>query len=201
LQIADKKTTMNEAFVMVDDVLRQGVQGISDLISRPAEINLDFADVKAIFKDAGSAWMGIGASTGESRALDAAKAAVSSSLLENSIDGAKNMLLNFTASSSLGMLEVSEAAKYVQSLVDDDANVIWGVQMDDSLDDMLRVTVIATGFGAVSAKPFSPQVFGQIQNKGAAKPAGQSKDNIPIKSTITTVSLGGVDILPFMRPK
>ncbi|MDO4580980.1 MAG: cell division protein FtsZ [Bacillota bacterium] len=146
LQIVDKKTTMQDAFMIADDVLRQGVQGISDLISRPALINLDFADVKAIMKDAGSAWMGIGYGAGESKAADAAADAVSSSMLETSIRGAKGILLNITGGSAMGLLEANEAAKYIYEVADPDAQIIFGVGIDDKLEDELKVTVIATGF-------------------------------------------------------
>lgn len=146
LQIIDKKTTLLEAFRIVDDVLRQGVQGISELITVPGEINVDFADVRAIMNDTGSALMGIGVATGENRAVEAAKAAVSSPLLDVSIDGARGILFTVTASSSLGMQEVSEAAKVITSSADEDAKVIFGTVIDESMKDELRITVVATGF-------------------------------------------------------
>lgn len=146
LQIIDKKTTLLEAFKIVDDVLRQGVQGISELITVPGEINVDFADVRAIMNDTGSALMGIGVATGENRAVDAAKAAISSPLLDVSIDGARGILFTVTASSSLGMQEVSEAAKVITSSADEDAKVIFGTVIDENMKDELRITVVATGF-------------------------------------------------------
>lgn len=146
LQIIDKKTTLLEAFRIVDDVLRQGVQGISELITVPGEINVDFADVRAIMNDTGSALMGIGVATGENRAVDAAKAAISSPLLDVSIDGARGILFTVTASSSLGMQEVSEAAKVITSSADEDAKVIFGTVIDENMKDELRITVVATGF-------------------------------------------------------
>lgn len=146
LQIIDKKTTLLESFRIIDDVLRQGVQGISELITVPGEINVDFADVQSIMNDTGSALMGIGMATGENRAVEAAKAAVSSPLLDVSIDGARGILFTVTASSSLGMQEVSDAAKVITSSADEDAKVIFGTVIDENMKDELRITVVATGF-------------------------------------------------------
>ncbi len=147
LQVVEKKTPLADAFGMADDVLRQGVQGITDLITVPGIVNLDFADVRTIMRDAGSALMGIGASQGESRAAEAARAAVSSPLLEQSIEGATGILLNITGGSNLGLFEVNEAAEVVTSAADQNANVIFGAVIDEALGDEVRVTVIATGFG------------------------------------------------------
>ncbi len=146
LQVVEKRTSMIEAFKIADDVLRQGVQGISDLITVPGLINLDFADVRTIMTDAGSALMGIGQASGEDRAMEAAKQAISSPLLEASIEGAKGILLSLTGSSSLGIYEVNEAAEIVSEAADPDANIIFGAVIDENLKDELRVTVIATGF-------------------------------------------------------
>ncbi len=146
LQIADKKTTLIESFKIVDDVLRQGVQGIAELITVHAMINLDFADVKTIMRDAGSALMGIGTGTGENRAIDAAKAAISSPLLELSIDGARGILLTITGGPDMTLNEVSEAAKMVTSSAASDARVIFGAAIDDAMVGSMRITVIATGF-------------------------------------------------------
>lgn len=146
LQIVDKKTSLLDAFKIVDDVLRQGVQGISELITVPGLINVDFADVKTIMKDTGSALMGIGVGKGENRAVEAANAAISSPLLELSIDGARGILFTITGGSSLGMQEVSEAAKIITSSADENAKVIFGTVIDESLGEELRITVIATGF-------------------------------------------------------
>ena len=146
LQIVDKKTTLVESFKIVDDVLRQGVQGIAELITVHAMINLDFADVKTIMRDAGSALMGIGTGTGENRAIDAAKAAISSPLLELSIDGARGILLTITGGPDMALSEVSEAAKMVTSSAADDARVIFGANIDESMTGSMRITVIATGF-------------------------------------------------------
>jgi cell division protein FtsZ len=152
LQVIDKKTTVTEAFAIADDVLRQGVQGISDLIAVPGLINLDFADVKTIMKDAGSALMGIGAGTSENRAADAARAAISSALLETSINGAKGVLLNITGSSDLSLFEVNEAAEIIAAAADHEANIIFGAVLDDKMEDSVRVTVIATGFDNKSSQ-------------------------------------------------
>ncbi len=148
LQIIDKKTTLLEAFDIVDDVLRQGVQGIAEIITVPGLINVDFADVKAIMENAGSALMGIGRASGESRAIEAAKQAIASPLLEVSIDGAKGILFTITGGSDLGMHEVSEAAKVITGSADDDAKVIFGANVDEELKDEVRITVVATGFDA-----------------------------------------------------
>jgi cell division protein FtsZ len=146
LQVVDKNTSINDAFRIADDVLRQGVQGISDLIAVPGLINLDFADVKTIMLETGSALMGIGVASGENRAAVAARAAISSPLLETSIEGAKGVLLNITGGSNLGLFEVNEAAEIIAQASDPDANIIFGAVIDDDLADEVRVTVIATGF-------------------------------------------------------
>ncbi|EFR87152.1 cell division protein FtsZ [Listeria sp. FSL L7-0233] len=146
LQIVDKNTPMLEAFREADNVLRQGVQGISDLIAVPGLINLDFADVKTIMTNRGSALMGIGIATGENRAAEAAKKAISSPLLETSVDGAKGVLMNITGGSNLSLYEVQEAAEIVSSASDEDVNMIFGSVINDELQDELIVTVIATGF-------------------------------------------------------
>jgi cell division protein FtsZ len=147
LQVVEKRTPLSDAFRMADDVLRQGVQGITDLITVPGIVNLDFADVRTIMRDAGSALMGIGVSGGENRAAEAARTAVSSPLLEASIEGATGILLNITGPKDLGLFEVNEAAEVVTSAADQNANVIFGAVIDESLSDEVRVTVIATGFG------------------------------------------------------
>jgi cell division protein FtsZ len=146
LQVVDKHTSINEAFRIADDVLRQGVQGISDLIAIPGLINLDFADVKTIMSDTGSALMGIGQAGGENRAADAAKKAISSPLLDTSIEGAKGVLLNITGGPNLGLYEVNEAAEIIAEAADPEANIIFGAVIDETLADEVRVTVIATGF-------------------------------------------------------
>ena len=147
LQVVEKRTPVTEAFRIADDILRQGVQGITDLITVPGLVNLDFADVRTIMRDAGSALMGIGAASGEGRASEAARTAVSSPLLEASIDGATGILLNITGGPEIGLFEVNEAAEVVTSAADTNANVIFGAVIDDGMGDEVRVTVIATGFG------------------------------------------------------
>ena len=181
LQVVDKHTTINEAFRIADDVLRQGVQGISDLIAVPGLINLDFADVKAIMANTGSALMGIGEATGENRAADAARKAISSPLLETSIEGAKGVLLNITGGINLTLFEVNEAAGIIAEAADPEANIIFGAVIDENLKEELVVTVIATGFDQHWAG------FGVVP--------GKVQDNI-----IKVVSKeGDVDIPEFLR--
>lgn len=158
LQIIDKKTSLLDAFKTVDEVLRQGVAGISDLITTPGMINVDFADVKAIMQNAGSALMGIGRGSGENRALDAARAAIDSPLLEMSIDGARGVLFNITGGRDLGMYEVDDAAKYITKAADPDARIIFGAVIDEELEEEVKITVIATGFDETLQKPHVPVV-------------------------------------------
>jgi len=148
LEVAEKQTSLMDAFKIADNVLRQGVQGISDLITITGIINLDFADVKTIMTDAGSALMGIGTADGENRATEAAKFAIASPLLEASIDGARGVLLNITGGMDLGIHEANEAARVIQEVADPDANIILGAVIDENLEDEVKVTVIATGFDA-----------------------------------------------------
>jgi cell division protein FtsZ len=148
LQVVERSTPVTEAFRMVDDILRQGVQGITDLITVPGLINLDFADVRTIMREAGSALMGIGTARGDNRAVEAARAAISSPLLETTLDGATGVLLNITGGKDLGLAEVDEAAQVVTNAADSNANVIFGAVIDDAMGEDVRVTAIATGFGA-----------------------------------------------------
>src|SRR4249919_2530072 len=167
LQVVERSTPVTEAFRMVDDILRQGVQGITDLITVPGLINLDFADVRTIMREAGSALMGIGVAHGENRAVEAARAAISSPLLETTIDGATGILLNITGGPDLGLFEVNEAAEVVTSAADSNANVIFGAVIDESLGDQVRVTVIATGFDRRSSeRPVSVFAAGSKQREG-----------------------------------
>jgi cell division protein FtsZ len=152
LQVIDKKTSLFDAFGVVDDVLRQGVQGIADLIVYHGIINVDFADVKAIMADAGSALMGIGHGTGDNRAIEAARAAIDSPLLELSIDGAKGILFNITGGPDLGMYEIDEAAKAITEAADADANIIFGAIIDEAMAGEVKITVIATGFESDQGK-------------------------------------------------
>jgi cell division protein FtsZ len=155
LAIVERRTTILDAFREADNVLRQGVQGITDLITIPGLINLDFADVRTIMQDAGTALMGIGSANGENRAVEAAKIAISSPLLEESVEGAMGILLNMTGGHDLGLFEVNEAAEIVQSAADANSNIIFGAVIDDSMGEDVRVTVIATGFDHGSHSPSS----------------------------------------------
>lgn len=146
LQIIDKKTPLLQAFRTVDDVLRQAVSGIAELVTVPGLINVDFADVRAIMSDAGSALMGIGRGSGENRAVNAARAAIGSPLLEMSIDGAKGLLFNITGGKSLTMHEVDEAARFITKAVDPEAKIIFGAVIDENMDDEIKITAVATGF-------------------------------------------------------
>src|SRR5271168_1604246 len=146
LAVVERRTSMLDAFREADNVLRQGVQGITDLITIPGLINLDFADVRTIMQDAGSALMGIGTASGEGRCADAAKAAISSPLLEESVDGATGILLNITGGKDLGLFEVNDAAEIIQNAADPNANIIFGAVIDETMSDDVRVTVIGTGF-------------------------------------------------------
>lgn len=158
LQVIEKHTSIVEAFRIADDVLRQGVQGISDLIAVPGLINLDFADVKTIMKETGSALMGIGSASGENRATEAARASISSPLLETSIEGARGVLLNITGGASLGLFEVNEAAEIIAQAADPEANIIFGAVIDERMEEEVRVTVIATGFDQRVPKKDRPKV-------------------------------------------
>ncbi len=174
LQVVEKRTSIVEAFRMADDVLRQGVQGITDLITVPGLVNLDFADVRTIMTDAGSALMGIGAASGENRATEAAQAAVSSPLLEASIEGATGVLLNVTGGPDIGLFEVNEAAEVVTGAADQNANVIFGAVIDPTLSDEVRVTVIATGFGPYRHKRRRHIEIGeQEQVQAPGEPSGE----------------------------
>ncbi|HBI02900.1 MAG TPA: cell division protein FtsZ [Paenibacillaceae bacterium] len=168
LEIVDKNTPMLEAFREADNVLRQGVQGISDLIAVPGLINLDFADVKTIMTERGSALMGIGIATGENRATEAAKKAICSPLLETSIDGARGVLMNITGGSNLSLYEVNEAADIVASASDEEVNMIFGAVINDNLKDEIVVTVIATGFEQSQQELPNPRSSNPIQQQQAA---------------------------------
>ena len=213
LQIADKKTSLLDAFDIVDDVLRQGVQGISELITVPGLINVDFADVKTIMRDAGTALMGIGRGSGENRAVEAAKSAIQSPLLETSIDGARGVLFSITGGPDLGMNEVAEAAKIITQNADSDAKVIFGTVIDESLKDEIKITVIATGFGASKVlNNSSPGGYGffpqsEFSSRGRATPPKTSSEKPKIieKSAETEEDDGGevneLDIPAFLRKK
>lgn len=163
LQIIDKKTPLLQAFKTVDDVLRQGVAGIAELVTVPGLVNVDFADVRTIMQNAGSALMGIGRANGESRSVEAARMAIGSPLLEMSIDGAKGVLFNITGGKSLAMHEVDEAARFITKSVDPEAKIIFGAVIDEEMEDEVKITVVATGFEEVerpaakrTAEPIPP---------------------------------------------
>ena len=185
LQVIEKRTSMLDAFRIADDILRQGTQGITDLITIPGLINLDFADVRAIMKDAGSAMMGIGIASGENRAADAAKEAISSKLLESSIVGADRILYSITGGSDMSLQEIDEASQIINSAADEDATSIFGTVIDESMGDQIRVTVIATGFDGTeqqasmdfNAKPSVSQSFAASAAEDSLTPAFD--DDIP----------------------
>ncbi len=185
LQVAERRTTMKEAFMMADQILMNGIKGISDLIAVPNMINLDFADVESIMKDQGIAHMGIGLASGENRAVNAAKAAVKSPLLETSIDGAKAVLVNVTAA-DLGLFEVNEAAELIREAVDTDANIIFGAGSDEDLGDDLKITVIATGFDNRKIESSIDQPKTAAKEENSQAPSGEKKDD-------------GLDIPDFLR--
>ena len=166
LQVIDKRTSLLDAFKIADDVLRQGVQGIAEIITVPGIINADFADVKAVMSNAGSALMGIGQASGENKAIEAAKDAINSNLLDMSIDGARGIVFTITGGPDLSMTEVSEAAKVITSAADDDAKIIFGAVVDEKMKDQIKITVVATGFDGhannqkrESTKSYTPNAF------------------------------------------
>jgi cell division protein FtsZ len=187
LQVVEKKTSVMDAFRMADDVLRQGVQGITDLITVPGLVNLDFADVRTIMRDAGSALMGIGAASGENRAAEAARIAVSSPLLESSIEGATGILLNFTGGPEVGLFEVNEAAEVVTGAADASANIIFGAVIDEAMGDEVRVTVIATGFG------------GQRRRARGRRELGLETPLPPVAAAVERTSEDALDVPAFLR--
>ncbi len=214
LQVVEKKTSIIEAFKVADDVLRQGVQGITDLITVPGLINLDFADVRTIMQDTGSALMGIGVASGENRGVEAAKLAITSPLLESSIEGATGILLNVSGGADMGLFEVNEAAEVIANAADVEANVIFGAVLDESLGDQMRVTVIATGFNDLNrrraALERSMERTGEMPVAGAVEsPAEQGTPRQPaevgdlLPQTPNTFEMDDdiLDIPPFLRDK
>lgn len=193
MQVIDKKTPITEAFKIADDVLRQGVQGISDLITFPGLINLDFADVKAIMSGQGAALMGIGFGNGDTRAADAARDAVASPLLETTIAGAKGILLNITGGSDLTLYEVNEAAQLVAESADPEAQIIFGTVIDDRMQGEVKITVIATGFSG------NVDVVGTMASyETSARPLAQERDRVPAYSSI---NMDDLDIPAFLRDR
>lgn len=194
LQIIDKKTSLIEAFSTVDEVLRQGIAGISDLITTHGVVNADFADIRTIMQDAGTAMMGIGKASGENRAELAAKAAVNSPLLDMTIDGAQGVLFNITGGPDLGMFEIDEAAKVITKNVDPDARVKFGTVIDESMGDEIRITVIATGFDEHNRRPSSIN-FAPTQDEPMIKPLAHPVQSSPFSATPSqTTNTNSVDI-------
>ena len=199
LDIAEKKTTMLEAFAIADGVLSQGTQGITDLITVPGIINLDVADVKTIMKQAGTAMMGIGTSSGDTRAVDAAQQAISSPLLESSIDGATRVLLSIAGSKDLGIQEISDAADVVANAVDPEANIIFGTVVDESLGDQVRITVIATGFSDSNVNR-QDELFAAQQSQSKAAASAEPQRTAPATSpaqAAPTRNVGGTELPNF----
>ena len=199
LDIAEKKTTMLEAFAIADGVLSQGTQGITDLITVPGIINLDFADVKTIMKQAGTAMMGIGTSSGDTRAVDAAQQAISSPLLESSIDGATRVLLSIAGSKDLGIQEISDAADVVANAVDPEANIIFGTVVDEALGDQVRITVIATGFSDSNVNR-QDELFAAQQSQSKAAASAEPQRTAPATSpaqAAPTRNVGGTELPNF----
>ena len=189
--MADKKTTLLDSFKLADDVLRQGVQAISDLITIPGVVNADFADIKAVMLDKGLAHMGVGYGKGDTRASDAVTQAISSPLLETSIDGATGVILNFTGGADLGALEVYEAADVVRESADPDANIIFGAVIDEKMGDEMSVTVIATGFDK-DRVPLSQVTVDRLLDKTAF-------DKNPSTPEIRTSNSNDLDVPTFLR--
>jgi cell division protein FtsZ len=197
LQVVEKRTSMQEAFQIADDVLRQGVQGISDIITIPGLINVDFADVKTVMTSAGSALMGIGAASGEGRAVEAARMAISSPLLEASINGACGVIFNVTGGSDLTLHEVNDAADVIYSAVDSEANIIFGAVLDDRMQGEIRITVIATGFDG--ARVQQPATTAGIQN--VSTPFSQPPVGLPRTAPQTQQAPTQQPQLPISTPQ
>ncbi len=195
LQIIDRKTSMAEAFLMADDVLRQGVQGISDLITVTGTVNLDFADVKTIMLNTGMAHMGTGRASGENKAEDAAKEAIQSPLLETSIEGARGVIINITGGEDLGLQEVNTAAELIQRSVDPEANIIFGTVIDPEMQDEIKITVIATGFD--QPDDMKSPILDSLGTNGS-KPWEKKVSSIPSSQDLSS-SQNDLDIPSFLR--
>jgi cell division protein FtsZ len=217
LQIIDKKTSLVDAFATVDEVLRQGIAGISDLITTHGVVNADFADIRTIMQDAGTAMMGIGHASGENRAELAAKAAVNSPLLDMTIDGAQGVLFNITGGPSLGMFEIDEAAKVITKNVDPDARVKFGAVIDETMGDEIRITVIATGFDEHNRRP-TPISFAPVEDSPRPTPmmtpdeptrpevrkplfSPKPVDPVPMQADSDSMDEDDLDIPAFIRKK
>ena len=199
LQVIDRKTSIVEAFKMADDVLRQGVQGISDLIAVPGLVNLDFADVKTIMLNTGMAHMGIGRASGESRAEEAAKQAVQSPMLETSIEGARGVIINITGGTNLGLHEVNTAAELVQRSVDPEANIIFGAVIDETLEEDIVITVIATGFEDEERNKLNSMPVNKIVDKAWEQATKAAQTPITETTTTTAAPANDLDIPSFLR--
>ena len=200
LEIVDKKTSMLDAFRIADDTLRQGIQGVTDLITIPGLINLDFADIRTVMKDAGTAMMGIGIASGENRALDAAQQATNSSLLETSIAGASRVLFSIAGGADLTLSEVDAAARTVEACADENANIIYGQIIDESMNDQVRITVIATGFKAgaprQSSMDFAPKDLFASTEAPAASPAINSTPSTGFTTSPSSGRFADEDYIP-----
>ena len=196
LQIIDRKTSMAEAFLMADDVLRQGVQGISDLITVTGTVNLDFADVKTIMLNTGMAHMGTGHASGENKAEDAAKEAIQSPLLETSIEGARGVIINITGGEDLGLQEVNTAAELIQRSVDPEANIIFGTVIDPNMSDEIKITVIATGFE--EPDEIKQPILNSIGTTSGSKPWERKTSSIPSSQDLNSTQ-NDLDIPSFLR--
>jgi cell division protein FtsZ len=197
LTVVERRTSILDAFKEADNVLRQGVQGITDLITIPGLINLDFADVRTIMTDAGTAVLGVGTGSGESRAADAAKAAIASPLLEEAIDGATGILLNITGGRNLGLFEVNEAAEIVQAAAERDANIIFGAVIDEALEDEVSVTVIGTGFqhgGRSRSRSGAFDIAGGDERDRPRRPRSGRAERAPVE-----IRDEDIDVPPFLR--
>ncbi len=215
MEVVERRTTMRDAFLVVDEVLLRGVQGISDSITVPGLINVDFADVKTVMQSSGSALMGIGKASGEGRAMEAAKLAINSKLLETSINGATGIIMNVTGGSDLTLSEVNEAASVIQDAVSDDAEFIFGSVLDDRIQGEIQITVIATGFqlrnGEVKVKNesklsaldfFSPNNFPSANTLGSSSQTVTTSSQLEsTRQTSTQTSGGFLDIPEFLNPK
>ena len=203
LAMADKKTTLLDSFKLADGVLRQGVQAISDLITIPGVVNADFADIETVMKDKGLAHMGVGYGKGDNKAQDAVRQAISSPLLETSIDGATGVIINFTGGVDLGAIEVYEAAEIVREAADIDANIIFGAVIDETLNDEIRLTVIATGFEEDNGKVTTSAPEAKIEPKPVAETI--KKEEEPIKAThndpLLDLDRESVNIPSFLRSR
>ncbi|NBQ92414.1 MAG: cell division protein FtsZ [Micrococcales bacterium] len=204
IDLNDTELSLKDSFSMADDILRAGVQGISDLITEPGLINLDFADVKSVMQGAGTALMGIGTAKGEDRAVRAAEEAINHPLLENSIDNARGVLIHFLAGTNMKLVEVNEAARLIQEVVHPSANIIWGTAIDDTLGDEIRITVIGAGFDEVTPRPVSRPAYGMATPAAVAPVAAASAPAVEEEVAVETTPLsrwfdansGPVEIVP-----